>query len=88
MPIINQNLKKDKEAEKEKVENVDSEDEQDKKSKKSKKRKAASKKLNRQLSDEEIAQLVDIPKNSGVLVVFEGWPSLSREFSAQVHTID
>lgn len=69
LPINNQNLKKDKDEKKEK--DVDDSEDEDKKIKKLKKRKP-SKKLNRKLSDEEIAQLVDIPKDTGVLIVFEG----------------
>lgn len=63
--------KRDRKKEKSAADSDDSEDEDNDKKNKKNKKKGKKSKINRE-SSEELHQLVDIPKDSGVLIVFEG----------------
>jgi hypothetical protein len=71
---INKQHLKDKENDKAKTDDDGKEDKKKSKKDKKKKKKAKKdkKKKSKSLSDDELAQLVDIPKDTGVLIVFEG----------------
>jgi len=69
LPINKQHLK-DKKEENDKAKADGKENKKDKKDKKKKKK--SKKRGSKALSDDEVAQLVDIPKDTGVLIVFEG----------------